>query len=77
MNTNTEVDRRDGQRTALPELDVVHDEAMGARTEGTQRGVAPGTSRRRHTAPGVERVSVDPMRTTDRYRLVMPYTARV
>ncbi len=38
----------------------------------TVRGVSPTRTR-----DGSARVSPDPMRATDRYRLVMPYSARV
>jgi len=74
MNARTEVERHAGQ-------DLPWSAAVGAgRTQdGTDSGetavVAPNPWSGH--APDESRLSVDPLRATDRYRLVVPYTLRV
>jgi hypothetical protein len=43
----------------------------------TRRAVDPGPKQGEGRRPGEQRLSEDPMRRTDRYRLVMPYSTRV
>jgi len=74
MNARTEVERHAGQ-------DLQWSPAVGAvrSQDGTDSGEASvvATNPWRGLAPDETRLSVDPLRATDRYRLVVPYTLRV
>lgn len=73
MNARTEVDRHDDQ--GLQWSPTV---GTGRSPDGTEVAIPTlAVTEPRGVRPTGERLSVDPMHATDRYRLVVPYTLRV
>jgi hypothetical protein len=69
MDAISEVMRPDATPTARQVQANGRDDADGARKQNDGRAPRAGD--------GAVRLSEDPMRRTDRYRLVMPYSSRV
>lgn len=73
MNAKTQVDTAGGELQRAPVT------AKRAATTGKDAGdrATGATSPTAAKAAAEERLSVDPMRATDRYRLVVPFSLRV
>lgn len=74
MDSRLEMERCPAQPTTRPETTVV------SSSRGTSPAPTPSLATTRTSGVrirGEERISVDPLRATDRYRLVVPYALRV
>lgn len=70
MNAKTEVGTAGGELARAP--------GSGRRTPHTGKEAATADeSPRAGATPSSERISVDPLRATDKYRLVVPFSLRV
>lgn len=70
MNAKTEVDTAGGELVRAPA--ATKRVANPGREAGDRQATPQATK-----VPATERISVDPMRATDRYRLVVPFSLRV
>lgn len=73
MNARTEVERHVGQGQWTPTVGTIPPQDGTELAEPTMAVTKPRSTMARDE----QRLSVDPMHATDRYRLVVPYTLRV
>ncbi len=71
------MDARTGVQRQQPSKPAWNVSGEQSRSAADAVAVAEHASNSTHPVPGEDRRSIDPMRSTDRYRLVMPYAEQL